>query len=331
MAKSQLQKQKLLRVYEFLQHHADEQHPASTAAIIAHLEHLGIASQRKAIYDDIETLRECGIDVVQTNIGRLYGYYLGARTFELPELKLLVDSVQASKFISPKKTDALIRKLETLTSEYDAQQLQRQVFVHSRAKTENESVLYSIDALHAAIFRDRKVRFRYYDLNLRREKVFRKNGTHYSVSPCALVWDDENYYLVAYDDDSHAIRHYRVDKMTELHATDIPRSGQEVFARLDLGLYAKSVFGMFGGETAPVKLRFENRFAHAVFDRLGRDAMLIPDGDTHFTVTAEITVSPQFFAWLFGFGSAAKLLGPPEAVAALRQQLADVAGQYGST
>ena len=321
MAKSFGQKAKLLHVMDFLLHSSDEEHRVTLRQIQASLEARGITAERKSLYDDIETLREFGLDIIREGNGRDSAYYVASRDFELPELKLLVDSVQSSKFITQRKTGELIRKLEKLTSVYDAQRLQRQVFVQNRIKTMNESVYYNVDAIHAGISQNKQIRFKYFDLTVDKQRAYRKNGAFYTVSPYALNWDAENYYLVAFDAAVGAIRHYRVDRMASITCTDTPRDGQEVYSALDMAEYTKAVFGMFSGESQQVRMRFENSLVGPVLDRLGPDAMLIPDGEGHFTVTAKIVVSSQFYAWVFGFGDRAQILAPASVAEGMRAQL----------
>ena len=331
MARSPQQKLKLLYLMDYLLQNTDEAHPASLARLTAHLSGLGVAAERKSLYDDLEALRAYGLDVVCTGRGRGSGYYVATRDFELPELKLLVDSVQASKFITHKKTAALIRKLERLASVHEAGALQRQVYVAGRIKTMNESIYYNVDALHSGISQGKKIRFRYFELDVHKERRYRRNGAFYVVSPYALTWDSENYYLVAYDAEAGGIRHYRVDRMSGIAVVDVPRDGLEAFRALDMAAYARKVFGMFSGEEKTVRMRFDAHLVSSVLDRLGGDTMLVPDGEGHFTVTAGLVPSPQFYAWLFGFGDMAQLLGPPEAVDEMRAQLAAVSDLYQSS
>ena len=328
MARSSFQKLKILYVMEYLLHHSDEAHPVTVAQLIGELAAHGISAERKSIYDDIECLREYGLDIIQSGSGRSNGYYVASRNFELPELKLLVDSVQSSKFITHKKTMSLIKKIEGLASSHEAQLLNRQVYVKNRIKTMNESIYYNVDEIHRGIAENRKIRFHYFEYTVQKERRFRKDGAWYITSPYALSWDDENYYLVGFDSETGRIKHFRVDKMTDIDTTDEMRDGQEIYAALDMGVYARKTFGMFTGEETSVKLRFENDLVGAVLDRLGRDVMLIPDGETHFTVRTDVIVSPRFFAWVFGFGEKVNILEPEWVAEDMREQLRRVVELY---
>ena len=324
MSRSAFQKLKILYLMDYLLAHSDEEHPVSVRQLIDHLDSCGVSAERKSIYDDVEALNRYGLDVERSP----GGYFVASRTFELPELKLLVDAVQSSKFITHKKTAALIRKIETLCSENEDRLLQRQVYVTNRIKTMNESIYYNVDELHAGISQDRKIRFRYFEYTVEKTRRFRKDGRYYVVSPFALTWDDENYYLVAFDDETCSIRHYRVDKMANISVLDERRDGGEEFEKLDMGVYSRRVFGMFAGETRSVKLRFENALVGAVLDRLGQEVFLVPDGDEHFTVTADVVVSSQFFAWLCGFGTRVRVLAPDSVAKELKEYVESIAEMY---
>ena len=328
MARSSFQKLKILYVMDFLVRNSDENHPVSVAQLIAELSRHGISAERKSIYDDIESLRDYGVDVIQSGTGKSSGYYVASREFELPELKLLVDSVQSSKFITYKKTMSLIKKIENLTSVYDAQALSRQVYVKNRIKTMNESIYYNVDEIHRGIAANRKIRFHYFEYTVQKERRFRRDGAWYIISPYALSWDDENYYLVGFDSEAGRIKHFRVDKMTDIDITEEDRDGQEIYAALDMGEYARKTFGMFTGEETSVQLRFENHLVGAVIDRLGQDVMLIPDGPDHFTVRTDVVVSPQFFAWVCGFGNQAKILEPKHIAADMKAYLLNISALY---
>lgn len=327
MAKSANQKLKLLYLVKFLMQHSDEGHPVSTAQIIDELARNNISAERKSIYDDIEALRVFGVDIIQVK-GKNGGYYIGERDFELPELKLLVDSVQSSKFITQDKTYKLIKKIENLASAYDGQLLQRQVFVTNRVKSMNESIYYAVDVISDAITQNRKIRYRYFEYTVSKERRFRHDGAFYEVSPFALIWDDENYYMLAWDSAASKMKHYRVDKMDRVSLTDSEREGTAEFEKVDMSAYTKTVFGMFGGNEQKVKLRFSNHLVGVVIDRFGRDSIIIKDGDGHFTVSVNVAVSQQFLAWVFGFGADAEILSPAEVRDEMKKQAAEISKIY---
>ena len=307
MPKSMGQKLKILYLMRILLTQTDETHSLSVNELIAKLADYGVSAERKTVYDDIETLRQFGIDIVMEKT-RSYGYYVTGRDFELPELKLLADAVQASKFITEKKSMELIRKLEGLVSKYDAGKLQRQVFIQNRVKSMNESIYYSVDALHEAITDGKKISFKYFDYNVQKKQVFRRDGAPYIVSPAALTWNEENYYLIAYSQEREAITHFRVDRMSGVKKLDEQRDAAA--AGFKLAEYSRKVFGMFGGQESDVRLRVDNQIIGAVVDRFGKDVIMVPDGESHFTVSVRVAISPVFCGWLFQFGELCQVLSP---------------------
>ncbi len=323
MAKTAGQKLKLLFIVKLLTETTDENHPVSTAEIIAYLEEQGIHSERKSIYDDIEKLCDFGYDIIQVQSRLGGGYYMAGREFELAELKLLVDAVQASRFITTRKSRALIKKLEQLAGKHDAGKLQRQVYVAGRIKTENENIYYSVDSIHRAIQENKQISFQYLDWNLRKELVPRVNGEK-RVSPWALIWRDENYYLAAYDSAEGIMKHYRVDKMGQVKVLKKVREGMEQFARVDLSDYTNQTFGMFGGEGQTVTLQFPNRLAGVVIDRFGREVDIRPMTDRVFRIRVRVAVSGQFFGWLSGIGREAVVVAPASVREQYRKWIEDI-------
>lgn len=320
MAKSSNQKTKLLHLARMLLRQTDEDHPLTVAQLIEELARQDIRAERKSIYDDLEALRLFGLDV-QCRKGKSPGWFVGDREFELPEVKLLMDAVQSSRFITQKKSDVLIRKLEGLASVHQAGQLQRQVYVSGRIKVMNESIYYNVDKLHAAIAGQKAITFKYFDYDIARNKVFRQEGKRYVVSPYGLIWNSENYYLVAFEHCHQELRHYRVDKMTEIVVTGLDREGREKYPDFRLAEYGQKHFGMYSGKEMRVTLRGRRDKASLVWDRFGQDVILVPDGEEHFTVTLPVVISPQFFGWLLGLDGSVTLVGPKEAVAAYRRRL----------
>lgn len=320
MAKSPNQKTKLLHLARMLLRQTDEDHPLTVAQIIEALAREDIKAERKSIYDDLEALRLFGLDV-QCRKGKTPGWFIGSREFELPELKLLMDAVQSSRFITQKKSDALIRKLESLASIHQAGQLQRQVYVSGRIKVMNESIYYNVDKLHTAIAAQKAITFKYFDYDISRQKVFRRDGKRYVVSPYGLIWNNENYYLVAFDHANRDMRHYRVDKMTEIAITCLSREGKDQYPDFQLAQYGQKHFGMYSGPEWKVTLRGRRDKAGLVWDRFGQEVILVPDGEEYFTVTLPVVVSPQFFGWLMGLDGSLTITAPKEAVNAYRQKL----------
>lgn len=309
MAKQSGQKLKLLYIIKILEEYTDEEHPISTPELIRHLEAYGVSAERKSIYDDIDKLRDFGYDILQVQSRLGGGYYMASREFELPELKLLVDAVQSSRFITTKKSRELIEKLELKAGKHDAGKLKRQVFVAGRIKTENESIYYNIDNLHRAIQENKQIRFTYLDWNLKKQLVPRE-GEKRCVSPWALIWREENYYLLAYDESDGIMKHYRVDKIGQAEVADEKRVGKEAFDKIDLASYANRTFGMYGGAEEMVSLIFPNRLIGVVMDRFGKDADIRPLSEERFRIRAKVVPSSQFYGWLAGIGKEVQIQSP---------------------
>lgn len=328
MAKGNNQKLKIIYLMKILLEKTDEEHSITMPEIIAALESYGISAERKSIYSDIENLRVFGMDIIGEQRDRTFYYHVGNRQFELAELKLLVDSVQSAKFITVKKSNELIKKIEGLASKYEASQLQRQVYVSGRIKTMNESIYYNVDKIHTAIGANSKITFQYFQWDVNKKMVLRRNGELYEVSPWALSWDDENYYLIAFDSKEDKIKHFRVDKMLHIELKNEKREGKGRFRKFDMAVYAKKTFGMFGGEEQTVKLLCDNTFAGVMIDRFGKDIFMVPVDDSHFTVSVNVAVSGQFLAWVFALGEGVKLVEPQSVVEQMKEEAGRLMRQY---
>lgn len=321
------QRGKLLLLQRFLEENTDAEHPATMEQILSWLEANAEVSNRKTVYEDLAWLRDQGLDIQSVRMGRGMGYYIGSRAFALSELKLLVDAVQSSKFITESKSISLIGRIEKLGSVHQARQLRHQVWVRGRIKTMNESIFANVDRISAAIESNKQITFRYFTWNVRRERVFRRDGARYEASPWALLLDNENYYLLAWE--GGTMKHFRVDKMLDIRVAEKPREGREAFGALNMAAYTDSHFGMFSGEIDRVKLCFQNSLAGVAIDQFGPDAMLIPYDEEHFTVTIRTAVNVQFFAWLLGLGDGVRILEPQSAIDAMREHLDSVRRLYG--
>lgn len=321
------QKIKILYLMRILLERTDENHGLTTEELITALHELGVDAERKALYDDIETLRLFGLDI-DLRKGKKSTYHVVSRDFELPELKLLVDAVQSSKFITHKKSSELIKKLSGFASRYEAQQLRRNVVVQGRIKTMNESIYYFVDAIHEAIGKNVKITFQYFTWNEKKQKVLRHDGKLYEISPWALTWDDENYYLIGFDSQAGSIKHFRVDKMQKIQLTDQPRAGEERFKDFDLGAYSKKTFGMYGGEEETVTLRCKNHLAGIMIDRFGQDVIFRKVDEEHFEFHVKVQTSPLFYAWVLNFGDEMKITAPLSVQEALVRKLQNVLALY---
>ena len=328
MPKGTNQKLKLYRLAQIMLENTDDEHYITMPEIMEELGKYEVTADRKTIYADLRDLSVLGIEVEGEPIGNRYHYRVVNRPFELPELKLLVDSIQSSKFITEKKTNTLIKKLEKLVSKYDAQRLQRQVYVSGRIKTMNESIYYTVDAIHNAISENKKIKFQYFQWNVKKEMELRHGGAWYHISPWGLSWDDENYYMIGYDAETQLIKHYRVDKMSGVRVLDAPRLGQEQFADLDLPAYLRKHFGMYGGPEHRVTLRCTADLEGAMRERFGATPMFLPEENGCFHFDVPICVSDQFYGWVCGFGGKIEVVAPPEVRQGMREMTARLAEQH---
>ncbi len=319
MAKNPRQKQKLLYLQKILLEKTDENHGLTVSELISELDAYGITAERKSIYDDLHILESFGFDICSEKTTTVR-YYIGARDFQISELKLLVDAVQSSKFITEKKSSELIKKVESLASESEAKLLQNQVILSNRVKTSNETIYYNVDRLHDAVSKNRSVTFYYneWKLNLgTTEKLAlsrRRGGELYNVSPWALCWDDENYYLIAYDEDKESLRHYRVDKMEHITVTENERKGGARVEKMNLVEYAKSTFSMFAGEERELTLSVSKTLAGVIADRFGKNVFITADdnNENNFILKVKVNISDQFFGWLFALGEKIEIISPDD-------------------
>lgn len=321
-------KLKLMYLARILQVETDDRNTLTAGEIIDKLAELGIHEDRKTLYRDLEELRAFGLDIIKEKRERNYYYHLGAREFELPELKLLVDAVQSSRFITLNKSKALIRKLESLTSRHEASKLQRQVFISGRIKTMNESIYYNVDKVHEAINADRQIQYKYVQWNLEKEAVPRHGGAWYQISPWALMWDNQNYYMVGYDAAEKKIKHFRVDKMQNISVSTKAREGREAFRRFDIPRYANTLFKMFGGEEKNVTLEVDNSMVGIIIDRFGKDVEITPVDEEHFRTDVHVAVSPQFLGWVMSMGGGVRIAGPEDVVRLMRDEVEKLQNQY---
>ena len=327
MPKSSNQKLKLLYLAKIFLENTDSAHALTLKELSEELAKYEIRAERKSLYDDIELLRVFGIDIAVTR-DRQVRYYAATHTFELAELKLLVDAVQYSKFITEKKSNALIKKIEGLASKYEASKLHRQVTVSNRLKADNEEIFCNVDMIHRAISENRQISFRYFEWDAQKKRVLRHDGAFYTVSPWALTWDDENYYLIGYDKDADALKHYRVDKMLELFMEKSERLGRDKFSQLDITQYSKQVFGMYGGELCHVRLSCDKSMAGVVIDRFGTDIVIANHGD-RFEFTVKVMISPTFYSWVLGFGNKVRVVSPQSVSDRVTELAREILAAYG--
>lgn len=314
MSRGTNQKLKLYYLRQIMLQKTDAEHAITLAEIKDELEKYEVTAERKSLYSDLNDLEKLGVEVEGKQQNNNYYYHVKKREFELAELKLLVDAIQSSKFITEKQSRDLIKKIEGFASEHEAKKLQRQVYVQGRIKTKNESIYKSVDAIHTAIEDNKQIRFKYLQWNINKEMEERRNGEWYVISPWAFTWDDENYYLVAYDSKAEIIKHFRVDKMDKIQVQKEMREGKKEFARFDLAAYAKKNFAMYGGRDERVIVNVTNDKVGIFLDRFGKDISVFKVDKEHVEVKFNVALSGQFFGWIFGLGEDVKIVGPQSVV-----------------
>lgn len=329
MARSENQKLKLFYLRKILLEKTDSEHGITVPEIIEALAGYGINAERKTVYSDISLLGETGLKITSKKKQNGTFYHVQEREFELAELKLLVDAIQSSKFVSKNKSGELIKKLEKLCSGYEASTLQRQVYVLGRIKTMNESVVKTIDVIHTAIGNNRKISFRYGFWNIKKEMELKKDGKLYNISPWALAWSNENYYMIGFDSDAGIIKHYRVDKMADISLTGEKREGEALFKSFNLADYTRKNISMYEGEDRTVTLEIDNGKIGIFLDRFGRDEVtVLPQSENRSLVRFEVNLNPQFIGWIFSLGDKVKIIGPESAVRKTKELLSEMNNLY---
>ena len=320
MPKGNNSKLKLSFLTKIMLEKTDDEHGLTLEQVLEELERYGVTAERKSIYADFADMTDkLGIEIIKEKVGRETYYHVGSREFEVAEIKLLIDAIQSSKFITERKSNELIKKVKGLVSHHQAAQLQRQVYVHGRIKTMNESIYYNVDTLHAAIAKNSKIKFQYCGWYTNKKLVPLHNGDFFTVSPWALTWDDEYYYLVAFDEFEKIIKHYRVDKMVKISILEERRAGKELFESFDMAVYSKVNFGMYHGEVKKVHISFPNYMVGVFIDRFGKDISIHPaEGENRSRIAVDIAVSKQFFGWIASLGRWVKIEGPEPVVAEMK-------------
>lgn len=328
MPRGQNQKIKLYRLAQIMMQKTDGNHYLTMPQIMEELAKYEVTADRKTIYTDLDELSDFGLEVESQTIGRWTGYHVVSRYFELPELKLLVDAIQSSKFITARKSNDLIKKIESFCSENEAKQLQRQVFVQGRIKSMNESIYNAVDTIHYAISENKKIKFKYFTWNIKKEQELRHDGKFYVISPWALTWDDENYYMIGYDSEDSKVKHYRVDKMVKMSPVDEEREGREHFKKFDAADYAKKNFAMYGGEVEDVVVWLRNDMCGVFIDRFGTDISFKPVDNDHCMVRLKVAMSQHFIGWIFALGESVKIVGPESVMKKVKEEVKRINGQY---
>lgn len=330
MPKNPGQKKKILIIRDLLYEYTDENHGLSIEDIINRLQSdHGISAERKSVKEDIDTLSDMGLDICSYNVVSKKYYYLASRAFELAELMLLADSVQSSKFITQKKSSELIKKIEGLASVHEAKELDRQIYVTGKVKTMNESIYYTVDAIHSAMSQAKAIEFQYFDYDENKEKILRHGGKVYIVSPWALISNEDNYYLRGYDHSQAILKNFRVDKMTGVCISKQSRLGKELYDKTDPEKYTQRTFGMYGDGEMLVALEFHKSLCGVMIDRFGKDVTFFKTADPDMIrITVNVNVGPNFFGWVMCFGGRVKILSPEVVVKQLKGLAGDTLKIY---
>lgn len=321
------QKLKIMYLMKILLEETDEDHDLTLNEIVEKLKAYNVTAEQKSLYSDIENLRTFGLDIIGMQYGKTYHYKVASRQFQLVELKLLVDAVQSSRFITEKKSDELIAKLESYASKYEAKKLARQVNVNGRVKTMNERIYYSVDKIHEALNEESQIKFQYFTWTADKKMELKHGGAYYSVSPWALCWDDEKYYLVGYDNREYKIKHFRVDKMADVSVVYEEREGKEEFSKMQMSEYTNRLFGMFDGNLETVTLLCENHAANVIIDRFGTDIPLMKTDAEHFTVRVRVSVSKLFLSWIMAIPGV-KIVAPERTVDMMKSEIKRLQEMY---
>lgn len=326
MAQDNWQKVKLLRLSELLRQETDEEHPMTTMTICSRMEKMGIPCERRVVARDIALLNEIGIEVMTCQVGKEKGYYVADRSFSVPELKILIDAVQASGFITEKKTEEFITKIAALGGTHRAEILKGNVVHFNTRKHSNESIYYNVDAIEQAILNKKKFIFRYFDLDMNGQKKYRRDGHHYVVEPVALVFNEDNYYAVTYSSRHDGTANYRVDRMDSVEMVDEDICEKALELRSEVCEYTEQAIKMYGGPIQTVVLEFDNKLTGAVYDRFGEGISMMEAGDGKLAASVKVQISPTFWGWLFQFGNKMKVISPESVKDEYNNRLTETAG-----
>jgi len=326
MADQSIKKIKLLRLMELLREETDEQNPMLASTVCKRLAARGVEVDRRVLTRDIDVLNEYGYEVMSTMIGHEKAYYVVERSFSVPELKILIDAVQAATFITDKKTPEFIEKIAALGGAHRADILKDNIVCFNTRKHSNETIYYNVDCLEDAIQANKKVIFLYYDIDEHGDKVFRRDGHHYVVEPIALIFNDDNYYLTCYSEKHDNIANYRVDRMSSVEMIEDDISEKALQFRGKVDCYTEQVFKMYGGSAEKVSLEFDDTLIGVVYDKFGEDTKMVRTGENTIVASVDVQISPTFFGWLFQFGSKMKILSPTNVADEYKKQAKQVLG-----
>lgn len=324
MTQDNYRKIKLLKLLDMLRHETDEQHPLSTTQICTKLGNMGIVCDRRTLPRDIATLNDQGYEIMSVMIGHDKCYYVEDRSFSIPELKILIDAVQAASFITDKKTTELVEKIAALGGTHRAEILKSNMVCFNTRKHSNEQIYYNVDTLERAIQNNKKVIFYYYNLDENGNKVYRRDHHHYVVEPIALVFNEDNYYLISYSSRHDGTANYRVDRMEAVEVVEEDICEKAISLRNSVSGYTEQAFKMYGGESVEVVLEFSDSLIGVVFDKFGEDVKMRRTSEDRCVATVTVQISPVFWSWLFQFGKQMTVVSPPQVSDEYKQKIQDL-------
>ena len=316
-----------MKIWEILNRETDEGNPMSTPNLIARLGEMGIEVDRKILYSDIKLLIANGYDIKQTRTTS-NGYYVIDRSFDIPEIRVLMDAVQAASFISPKKTKGFVSRIAQLAGDKKAEVMEKNTVEFHTPKSDNEKIFYSVDAIGSAIEQHRQISFLYFDFDIKHNRVYRKDKRRYVVNPLSTVFSMDNYYLMCFDDRHPGIAHYRIDRMDDVRIEETPITESEESKQFDLSRHKRQLFEMFKGEYEQVTIQAEKTLLDHIFDLFGDDVKITEESNGKIVFTADVQVSPTFIGWCCSFGNMVKVVSPQSVIDNVKQNAAEVAQQY---
>ena len=330
MPQENFQKIKLLKLLELLRQETDEEHPMRTGVICDRLRAMNISCDRRTLHKDMRLLNEQGYEVMKEYVEHELAYYVSDRSFSIPEIKILIDAVQAASFITDTKSKELIDKIAELGGSHRAEILKSNIVCFNTRKHRNESIYYSVGFLEEAIQQNRKVLFRYFDLDENGQKIYRRDGHHYVVEPVALVFIEDNYYLVAYSEKHSNTANYRVDRMTDVTVLSEDVSKMAQLLRDSVDGMTESAFKMYGGRPVDITIEFDEKLIGVVYDKFGEDTKISRKDDQTLTAIVTVQISPTFFGWLFQFSGKMKIVSPNSVVQTYKELVEKEVAMLGS-
>lgn len=315
-------KRRVLVLINYLYEHTDEKHQITSDDLVAYLKNSGVPANKKTLKSDLDLMVEAGFDIVTVS-SKPNRYFWGNRQFEMPELKLLIDAVTSSRFITEKKSRELVKKLTELASVNQRDELRRHLHgAGGRFKAKNENIYYTVNDINEAINKRRRIAFRYFEYDGNKNRVYRNDGNEYELSPYDLIWNNDFYYVVGYSREHDNVSTFRVDRVEKVEV--LKERAVKKPADYKVENYSTSIFEMFEGEKVSVKLECKNELMKYVIDRFGEEVETKPKGNDRFIATINVSLSPNFYAWVFRFEGGMKIISPKNAVSKIKEMANEI-------